>query len=125
MFDCYTVNELFMSKDVCLTQVVEDLCIHGGVIGGKIRFATALGTPVGKKIQWEERYSIRSPSYGCHEHFSNLLEDWVERQGSGATLGELGLILRQCEFMAAAGKVLRTFNSHCNQFTHTAINNIL
>lgn len=43
--------------------------------------------------------------------FSNLLEDWIERQGSSGTLGELGVILRKCEFIAASFELLIYVNN--------------
>lgn len=92
------------SASLCVAKIVTKFCDQDLLLDNKTEFSIALGTPRGKRKQWEDLYKIATSSYGAYEHFLNLLEDWIERRGSRATLGELRLVLEECEFIAALGE---------------------
>lgn len=90
----------FFCHDV--VRCLKLLCDEPFVIDNKTQFAYALGTPSGKRKQWEDLYTMAVTN--AHDHFLDLLEDWIGRRETRATLGELRLILKECEFINVSFK---------------------
>lgn len=88
---------------LCVSKIVNLLTSDPVVIKSKTQFSHALGTPPGKRKQLEDLYTMGVTS--AHDLFLGLLEDWIQRNGSVATLGELGRILRDCQFINVLGKI--------------------
>lgn len=69
----------------------------------RTQFLLALGTPSQKIKGWEKQFSLGITT--MYDYFLNVLQDWIERSGSGATLEGLKTILKECEFMSVLGKL--------------------
>lgn len=89
---------------VTVSKIVNELCKDENIIVEKTLFAQALDTPTAERVQWEVLYRMGANS--THSHFTALLENWVQRNGSRAQLRKLQGLLESCDFISASGELV-------------------